>query len=308
MALPELHPYPPLSPLLDRAATYGDVHQYGTSTQGRPLLAIRVGGDGPPVLVTAGIHGLEYIGVRVALEVARRGPIPGATLWVCPVLNPDGYAATWERQGHGAVARFRKNAQGVDLNRNFPLPWSARPSRIALAGSPDPAHPTYRGPAPLSEPETRHLADWIRTIGPHGSVNLHSFMGTLICARVWHPADWRAYTALCRAFRRGQGRWLGYPRLGTPVGDVFTGELEDWLHHTQQCWATCVEAFTLRESLQQHWRAPSSFWRFNPRHPDPVAERDAAGVRAMLGAMASRPRPPVRAGAATTRLEWSPDD
>ena len=240
--------------------------------------------------------------------MARRGPLPGVALWVCPVLNPDAYETTWRAQGQGTVAAFRKNARGVDLNRNFPLPWSARPSRLAIAGSSDPAHATYRGPAPLSEPETRCLAEWIRELEPHGSVNLHSFMGTVICARVWHPTDWSAYRALARAFRRGQGGWLGYPRLGTPVFDVFTGELEDWLHHTQRCWAACVEAFSVGESLRQHLSAPTPFWRFNPRHPDPVVDRDATGVRAMLTAMAARPRPPERPGAATTLLSWSPDD
>ena len=94
-------------------------------------------------------------------------------------------------------------------------------------------------------------------------------MGTLIAARVWHPGDWFGYQRLARAFRRGQGRWPGYRRLGTPVLDVFTGELEDWQHHVKRCWGVCVECFSWPETLAQHWSAPTPFWRFNPPRPRP---------------------------------------
>jgi predicted deacylase len=255
------------------------------------------------VLVTAGIHGLEYVGVRTALEVLRAGPLAGARLVVCPVLNPDGYARTWATGGQGPVGVLRKSARGVDLNRNFPLPYGARPSRLAAAGSDDPAAPTYRGPAPLSEPETRAIAALVASEAPHASANLHSFLGTLFAARVWHPRDWMGYQRLSAGFRAGQGRWPGYRRIGTPVFDVFTGELEDWQHHVHRCWAVCVEVLTLRESWAQR-ALPGPFWRFNPLDPDPVTRRDAGGVRAMLSAALSLPRPPDRPGAARTSVQW----
>ena len=295
---------------MDRARELGHAHVYGSSVEGRDLLAVRVCRDAdldaPVVVVTAGIHGLEYIGVQAALRVLELGPLPGLQLWVCPVLNPDGYAHTWRTQGRAPVGLLRKNAQGVDLNRNFPLPWSARPSRWKVAGSHDPLDATFRGPAPLSEPETHHLATWLEAVAPRGSVNFHSFMGTLICARVWHPSDWFTYGRLCGAFREGQGGPLGYLRLGTPLFDVFTGELEDWQHHVLGCWATCVECFSLVETMRQHWSAPTAFWRFNPREPDPIASRDASGARRMLVAMAATDRPPHRPGAATTLAAWGP--
>lgn len=299
-----LTPYRSLDAVLDEAASLGRASTYGVSTEGRPLLAVELGDRGPLVQVTAAIHGVEYIGVEVALDVLRRGPIPGARLRVCPVLNPDAYAATWAAGGRGAVGALRKNARGVDLNRNFPLPWSARPSWVPGSGSRDPAAATHRGAAPLSEPETAALSALFSREPPHASANLHSFMGTLICARVWHPADWRGYTRLCRSFRRGQGGRLGYLRLGTPVLDVFSGELEDWQHHVLGTWAVCVECFGLWESWRQHVRAPSVFWRFNPRAPAPIVARDATGVRAMLSASLDMPRPAARARGQRALAAW----
>jgi predicted deacylase len=290
--------YPTVEEVLATARDLGRATTYGRSTEGRDLVAVEVGEGDPLVMVTAGIHGIELIGVQVALEVLRLGPIPGVRLLVCPLLNPDGYA-----QSQSGSPR-RTNARGVDLNRNFPMPYAARPSALSFlgAGSNRAGDATWRGPAPLSEAETHALASLVRDRRPHASANLHSFLGVLFAARVWHPQDWLAYGRLARAFRSGQGTAIGYPRVGTPVGDVFTGELEDWQHHAMRCWAVCVECFTLVESLAQ---GPAPLMeRFNPRDPQRVVARDAGGVREMLREAASLPRPPERRGASDTRDAW----
>ncbi len=299
-----LDPYPSFEDVISQSAKFGTVFKTGTSVQGRPLIGIDVGGEGPLVTVTAGLHGIEYIGVQVALAVLRRGAIPGVHLVVFPVLNPDGYARTLADNGQGRVRDMRKNANGVDLNRNFPMPWNARPSRLPFSGGSDPDGATFRGSAPLAEPESRALATWMSEHRPHASFNCHSFMGSLIAARVWQREDWRGYTALCRSFRAGQAGRARYLRLATPLFDVFTGELEDWQHHALQCWSVCVESFTLGESLRQHVRAPTPFWRFNPREPLSVAERDAFGVRAALLTASRLPRPTRRVPALLTRDVW----
>ena len=146
--------YPDLDAVLARASQHGRRFVFGHSVQGRPLVGFELPGSGPLVTVTAGLHGLEYIGVATALEVLEAGPLAGARLVVLPVLNPDGYARTWEAGGHGRIRDLRKNARGVDLNRNFPLPYdAAAPTWVPGAGSMDPDAATYRGPSVLSEPE-----------------------------------------------------------------------------------------------------------------------------------------------------------
>lgn len=273
----------------------GEVIQYGESVQGRPLLAIRKPGDGPAVLVCANIHGIEYISAQVALRVARIVDVP-AEVWIAPCLNPDGYAATWAAEGRGRLGDLRKNANGVDLNRNFPMPWGAKPSWIPGAGSTNPEDATWRGPSPASEPEVAALIGLMRRIDPWAGANLHSFMGTLIPPRVLHFADHRAYATLAAALRSDQ-RHARYRRLCFPPLDVFTGEQEDFQHHILGTWALCVETFTLPASLWQRRKRNGLFWRFNPIDPEPWVASDAAGVAAFLAAALRRDRPPKRPGA-----------
>jgi len=277
------------------AAIGGEVVPYGESVEGRPLLAIRKPGDGPAVLVCANIHGIEYISAQVALRFARIADLP-AEVWIAPCLNPDGYAATWAAEGAGRLGALRKNANGVDLNRNFPMPWGAKPSWIPGAGSTDPDDATWRGPAPASEPEVSALIALMNRITPWAGVNLHSFMGTLIPPRVLHLADHRAYARLAGAVRAGQTH-ARYRRLCFPPLDVFTGEQEDFQHHILCTWAMCMETFSVPASLWQRRRRKGLFWRFNPIDPDPWITSDAAGVAAFLAAALRLDRPKRRPGA-----------
>jgi protein MpaA len=92
--------------------------QLGRSHEGRPIQAIHVNGDGPRILVVGCIHGDECEGIEVIrlLERARGKPVD---LWLLPNLNPDGFAKG-----------VRRNAHGVDLNRDFAA-FSQRETRIA---------------------------------------------------------------------------------------------------------------------------------------------------------------------------------
>jgi hypothetical protein len=292
---------------LTRAAG-GELVTYGESVEGRALLAARVPSRSasavPRVLCAANIHGLEFIGGRVALELLKTcsAPAPAlseavehlrarAELWIIPCLNPDGYARTWAQDGHAnAVAPLRQNANGVDLNRNFPRPGDAPPSRWPGAGSDRPGDATYRGTHALSEPESAQLNTLLSAQAFHASANLHSFMGTLIPARVTTSPPFCVYKYLCRQFANHQAH-TRYRRLSLRALDVFTGELEDHQHHVHDAWAVCVESFPLLSSLRQHLRAPSVFWRFNPRAPQRWIDNEVPGLLAFFAAALDMPRP-----------------
>jgi len=288
----------------------GEVVPFGESVEGRPLLAARLprlgggagAGGGPKVLCAANLHGLELAGTSVALALLEALGAPGgpggdlgalrgaAEVWVAPSLNPDGHARCADAGGAGTVASLRANARGVDLNRNFPLPLGARPSRLPFAGSDRPGAATYRGPAPLSEPEAQAIDALLGRERFHAVVSLHCFMGMLIPPRVLAGADLAGYRELCRAFAAAQGDFR-YPRLQSRALDVFTGELEDHAHHVHGAWACCVEVFPLLHSLRQHLSAPTPFWRFNPRRVEVYVENDTPGVVAFFLAALRRPRP-----------------
>jgi protein MpaA len=133
----------------------------GRSADGRPIVAWRLGDPRSPqvVLVVGCVHGNEPAGIAIANALAQ-GPVRARfLLWVVPDLNPDGVAAG-----------TRQNANGVDLNRNFPWHWRPLGSR----GS-----PFFAGRHAASEPETRIALELIRRIHPRISIWFHQHLGVV---------------------------------------------------------------------------------------------------------------------------------
>lgn len=127
------------SPSAD-AADAPDVMEIGTSVEGRPITVARRGDpDGWRVLVIGVIHGDEAAGLDIVARLSER-PVPaGVELYLMDSMNPDGTAAD-----------VRQNANGVDLNRNFPYNWGP-------IG--EPGNWEYAGPSAASEPETRAVVE-----------------------------------------------------------------------------------------------------------------------------------------------------
>ena len=101
------------------------VREIGRSVEGRPITAVERGTPGGTRVVVIGvIHGDEDDGVAI-LERLATAPVPdGIDLWLVESMNPDGQAA-----------QQRGNANGVDLNRNFPYD-GVRSARPATASTP----------------------------------------------------------------------------------------------------------------------------------------------------------------------------
>ncbi|MCC7168875.1 MAG: DUF2817 domain-containing protein, partial [Planctomycetes bacterium] len=126
----------------------------GTSVEGRPIEAIRIGPDVQGgVLVLASIHGSEPAGTPLLRELERALALhPDAwstePITLVPIANPDGYAR-----------RSRTNSRGIDLNRNFPADNFATSER--------------HGESPLSEPESRALERLVVERRPRRIVSIH---------------------------------------------------------------------------------------------------------------------------------------
>ncbi|KAH9138155.1 hypothetical protein AeNC1_019521, partial [Aphanomyces euteiches] len=71
-------------------------------------------------------------------------------LYFVPIVNIDGYDITWNGNRYQ-----RKNANEVDLNRNFPT-FFTNPN------PPSQSADDYPGPKPFSEPESKGIADWLK--------------------------------------------------------------------------------------------------------------------------------------------------
>jgi hypothetical protein len=148
------------------------------SVKGRPIWARDIAPAQPAlrVLVIGAIHGDELSSAAVALHwirLASQAPAetPQPIHWrFVPVLNPDGVLAR---------PPTRVNANGVDLNRNFPTPNWQRDARIywEKRTARDPRR--WPGPQPLSEPESRFLHEQMRSFNPQLIVSIHAPYGVL---------------------------------------------------------------------------------------------------------------------------------
>ena len=129
----------------------------GYSIEGRPLNVYTFGSGEHGRMIVADIHGGdEWNTLTLANQLIKHlnhspDVIPDdVTLYILPGLNPDGEARSHDKYG-------RLNANGVDLNRNFPVNWRANWDRAGCWNY----LPTSGGTGPGSEPETQALMDFI---------------------------------------------------------------------------------------------------------------------------------------------------
>lgn len=145
------------------------VGEIGRSVDGRPIERL----DSRPervdrhVTVICGTHGDERAQLDLADGFGRVDRPDDLHLTIIPLLNPDGWAA-----------ETRRNARGVDLNRNFPWGWPGRDDS---------------GPEPASEPETRAIMTFLEITRPDLVVWVHQPLGYVAalapCPR-WYADIW----------------------------------------------------------------------------------------------------------------------
>ena len=136
-----------LVPRRDRGVIRHTSSVYGTSVDGLPLTVYLPDSGTADVVILNAIHGDEpetTVAMSEALRCLPTGDLRAAVI-LCG--NPD-----------GLVRGTRGNANGVDLNRNFPTSnW--RPDPVFYKSRANDARDIAHSPgsAPASEPETRAL-------------------------------------------------------------------------------------------------------------------------------------------------------
>lgn len=114
---------------------YCEVFNFGTLNSGRELLMARINngetGGKPKFMYTAAIHGDETAGYVLTLRLidyllTNYGTNPRVTnlvdnldIFINPLANPDGTFYAGNNTVNGSI---RGNANGIDLNRNYPDP------------------------------------------------------------------------------------------------------------------------------------------------------------------------------------------
>ncbi|MDF1572337.1 MAG: M14 family zinc carboxypeptidase [Bacteroidales bacterium] len=251
------------------AATYPSICRidtFGTSVQGRLLLALKISDnveqheDEPAFFYTSTMHGDELVGYVLCLRFAdfllsNYGSdtevdriINDVELWINPLSNPDG--AYYPDNNSTVQASIRGNANGVNLNRNFPDPKSGEAD--------DPGG---------RQPETQAMMAFMKQIRPNLSANIHS--GAEVVNYPWdhkyarHPDDaWyvlisREYADEARTVNSG---YLNlYPSGITNGADwyIIYGGRQDYVNYYLHGREVTLELSYIKqlesEYLEDHW-------------------------------------------------------
>jgi g-D-glutamyl-meso-diaminopimelate peptidase len=217
----------------------------GRSILSRPIEAYFIGRGRRYVFLVAAHHALESITVNFSfafmdylMSKSQFGAINGVDcklllskycFVVVPCVNPDGIELRMNGAGNtplterlmrmsgGDFSFWQANARGVDLNHNYNYGFSEY-KRIEAAESIGAGRSLYSGEEPESEPETRGVANLVRTLMPFSLVSLHT-QGEEIYA---YPD-----TARVKRCAERLAKITGY-RTASPTGTAAYGGLSDY--------------------------------------------------------------------------------
>lgn len=187
-----------------------EVRVLGQSVAGRDVVAWHLGEPArrgvPTVVLISTMHGDEPATRGILQALRDAPPIVGVDLWVVPTYNPDGLARG-----------TRKNARGVDLNRNFPNDWK------------DLDGPYESGPGPASEPETKAMMTFLSDVRPSRILSFHQPL-------VGVDTDTKL-----PGFARRVADKLNLPATTLDCGGVCHGTMTGWFNHNFKGAALTVE-------------------------------------------------------------------
>lgn len=228
----------------------------GLSAFGRPIRAMVLGNGPRKVLFTAAHHANEWITAYILLKFAEElaqairdgGRIFGVpaqtintytTVYLIPLVNPDGVdlvtGALDENSPEYALARrlsenypaipfpegWKANALGVDLNLQYPAGWlQARDIKFSQ-GYTLPGPRDFVGRAPLTQPESRAVADYTEAVDPAMVLAYHT-QGQVI---YWKFRD--VFVPGAQALGEEFARLSGYKLEDTPYESAWAG-YKDW--------------------------------------------------------------------------------
>lgn len=221
------------------------VFSIGESVMEQKLYCISYGKGERKLFLNGSHHGLEYITSAFLMQFLReyarclkdgepmlgydaRALYNGVTLYVVPMVNPDGVdiavngldiTNVYHRRLismvgiHSFNRVWQANANGVDINHNYDAHWSV------VEKSPAPSK--YSGPYAESEPETRAVTGFVRSQDFDMLMAFHSQGG-----EIYYDFDGMAAHRDLEAAER-MSRESGYP-VCTPEGSAAFGGCKDW--------------------------------------------------------------------------------
>ena len=234
------------------------IDSLGKTEDQRELYHFYIGSANAPkkILIFGGIHGREYMTSQLIMEQTTEflmklcrtqdkeyaKILEGKAIHVVPMVNPDGVTISQRgamgiknpdlknlveeialreggRHPQGSYFhRWKANAKGVDLNRNFDALWETCEDAVQ-----EPSRQNYKGTKPESEIESRALAELTRREEFQRTISYHS-SGAVIYWDFYQQGQLRVQTW---EFAKRIGEITGYvPQENTR--EQSSGGYKDW--------------------------------------------------------------------------------
>lgn len=263
--------------------------ELGRSHQGRPIVGLKISDNPtadesePAVLLNGSHHASELLSVEYPLDAAAvllegfgrdrevTRWVNGLEIWVVPMVNPDGNWMFLEESRFAGrkngrdtdLDGFADPFEGVDLNRNYPLGWGKTPGSSGITGS-----KYYRGPHPLSEPESWAMAALADRRHFAASISFHTVGNAIFVPYTVADTEgprpnipMRVAEELQDAgFEQPNGKFIRARANGYPV----SGSDQDWLFHSFGTLAYIVEGSHHNPPMEVRTRAVEAtrpLWR-----------------------------------------------
>jgi g-D-glutamyl-meso-diaminopimelate peptidase len=229
----------------------------GKSEYGRNIYAISLGKGPANVFINGAHHAREWITTNLNMYMANqyaeayiqnkkingydaRSILNSSTIWFVPMVNPDGVTLQQEglkafpkslhssllkmNEGSKNFKRWKANAKGIDLNRQYKAGWES------IKSPKKPSYKNYKGPAPETAAETKVILKFVKDINPEMAVSYHS-SGKIL---YWNYKQSKSLYTRDLVYAKTIGKMTGYslvyPKKNAPGGGGFT----DWFVSVQK--------------------------------------------------------------------------
>lgn len=229
----------------------------GYSENGREILMYTLGSGEKKALIVGGVHAREHISTKYLLKVtedycAAAHSATGCygeyninsifqeyTFYVIPCVNPDGLEIILSRDKAKSGVRISKlseykaNANGVDINRNFPLAWESIDNGVT-----SPADYYFKGYSSASAKETQVLMSLCDESEFQFMLSFHIKGNLLYWGDNYKTYNNPLYKAFAEDIASACGFFVTEP---TEKAENYGGGFENWFRHTYDRAGVCVE-------------------------------------------------------------------
>ncbi|MNB72179.1 Gamma-D-glutamyl-L-diamino acid endopeptidase 1 [compost metagenome] len=271
------------------AAAYPNLIRYesiGKTAFGRDIWAVALGNGEATIFINGSHHAREWLTTTLNLymleqyaqayisdgqigKYSARQSLNETTIWFVPMVNPDG--VTLQQLGASAFPqsvrtrliqmnggsanfdRWKANAKGVDLNRQYDADWAHIQKAVSY-----PNFMNYKGTAPEQAEETKALVAFTQRIDPEIAVSYHT-AGSIL---YWNFHTQKANLSRDQRLARTFSSITGYS-LVAPSSNPSGGGYTDWFIQTYGRPAFTPELGTKTGETNLPISAFSSEWRKN---------------------------------------------